>query len=62
MVTIGKVASIHYINGVAVSIHSFVNANGDTVTNISADNGEVLDVKVRHGIASITVRTKYGKK
>lgn len=62
MVTTGKIASIHYINGVAVSVHSFVKENGDTIVNLSAENGSILDVKVRHEIVSVTVRTKYGKK
>ena len=40
MVTTEKVASIHYINGIAVNVHSFVNEKGDTVINISIENGE----------------------
>lgn len=62
MVATGKVASIHYINGAAVNVHSFVNEKGDTVINISIENGSVLDVKMRHEIVSVTARTKYGKK
>lgn len=62
MVTTEKVASIHYINGIAVNVHSFVNEKGDTVINISIENGSVLDVKMRHEIVSVTARTKYGKK
>ena len=62
MVTTEKVASIHYINGIAVNIHSFANEKGDTVINISIENGSVLDVKMRHEVVSVTARTKYGKK
>lgn len=62
MVTTEKVASIHYINGIAVNIHSFANGEGDTVINISVENGSVFDVKMRHEIVSVTARTKYGKR